>query len=157
MIWVEDCKLPPIAFSKVLKQMSEPTSSKWQVMFDICYALLPLLDPLPQYEGSPFDQSGLSQLEVFFSKLLTLLPGSMDSTKATRVTHAHIDKIQVFSGLLAEMDLFALIYLTVDFWEGNCQAPAPPLAPSLVLYSPLSSLLPPCIPLLYCIYTTTGN
>ena len=115
-----DCKLPPAAFDVVLGTMAQPTSSKWQVMYDICNKLSPLLEPAHGHASS------LPQLEVFFKKLLELLPGSAKpSINGKRVAHQHTEKIQVFAGLLADLELYALIYLTIDFWEANCQVPGP--------------------------------
>ena len=113
-IWVQDCKLEPDLFDTILGSMAEPTASKWQVMYDICRKLLPLLEPC----GSLLVlASRRCRLEIFLDRCRELNCGSMNDTRDKRVIHPHTDKIKLFSGALAELDVIAAIYLTVDAWE----------------------------------------
>ena len=69
-IWSTDCGLPHDQFN-ILSSMAEPTASKWQVLYEICIKLLPLLEPYSD-EGDPTDGWSTSMLEHFLTKLRKL-------------------------------------------------------------------------------------
>ena len=50
-VWVEDCKLPGNVYDRCLGMLPEPTESKWQVMYDVCFRLLPLFRVAPSQES----------------------------------------------------------------------------------------------------------
>ena len=111
--------LPVAFFDQNLKALTEPTEAKWQVMFDACYCLSPLLEPF----GDVLQISARRcYLEIFFEKCLTLFCGSTDQEKAKRVTHPHILKLQLLHGIFGKPEVYTAINLTIDAWEQNYQA-----------------------------------
>ena len=67
--------LPAQLFDEHYRSMPEPTEAKWQVMFDTCKYISPLLEP---YGNSPFIAARRAPLEIFFEKCLVLFCGSTD-------------------------------------------------------------------------------
>ena len=114
-------KLPPLPaafFHQNLKAMPEPTEAKWQVMFDTCVCISPLLDPF----GNVLQvASRRCMLEIFLEKCLVLYCGSTDQEKAKRVVHPHVLKVQLLAGIFGKPDVYTAIYLTIDVWEQNFQ------------------------------------
>ena len=110
-VWTVRCGLPLSDFRRSLRQLPEPTTSKWQVMYQCSFLLLPLVCPRP-------DTTALPMIEVFINELLQLHCGSLDVAKATRVLHPHANKIKLLAGLVSDMDMIAGCYLLVDVWEG---------------------------------------
>ena len=113
-IWVCECKLPAHLYDDILAHMSEPTSSKWQVMYDICKKLLPLLEP---HGNLLVPAARRCMLEIFLDRCRELNCGTTDDSRAQRVVHPHTEKVKLLSGALADLHLIGAIYLTVDAWE----------------------------------------
>ena len=109
-VWVRECKLPADCFD-LLAKMPEPTSSKWEVMYKVCKCLLPLLEPHGQLL---VPAARRCMLEIFLDRCRELNCGSMDDARAQRVVHPHTEKVKLISGALADLDMIAAIYLTVD-------------------------------------------
>ena len=77
--------LPAHLFDQHLRSMAEPTESKWQVMFDWCFALLPLLESF----GNVAQVSAWRcYLEIFFEKCLVLFCGTTDQAPCVPLTRA---------------------------------------------------------------------
>ena len=111
--------LPVALFDRNLRSAPEPTEAKWQVMFDTCSCLLPLLEP---FGNILRECARRCYLEIFFEKCLVLFCGSTDQEKAKRSAHPHILKMQLLYGIFGKPDIYAAIYLTIDVWEQNYQA-----------------------------------
>jgi len=119
-IWTKECGFPSDLFDRTLGKLPEPTSSKWQVMFGVCEALLPLLEPVAHGANRFLDAAARpSYLEAFLDKCALLMCGSVDQTKQTRVTHTHSDKITKLRGVFHQLDVEAGIHLMVDMGESN--------------------------------------
>jgi len=122
-IWVRDCGFPEALFDSTLGTLAEPTSSKWQVMYDVCNQLLPVFESAPSGCARLLQASErLTYLEAFLDKCAELMGGSLDSSKATRVAHPHADKIYKLMGIFRALDVEAGIYLMVDIGEANYKA-----------------------------------
>ena len=66
--------------------MAEPTASKWQVMYDICKSLLPLLEPA---SGVLAPASQLCRLVAMCQQLSC---GTTNDERDKRVVHPHTEK-----------------------------------------------------------------
>ena len=109
-IWVADCGLPGDLFDSTLGSIAEPTSAKWQVMFDLIFKLLPILEPIPKAKVLLGAAAAPTYIERFLDECLQLNQGSTDSTKTKRIVHAHTEKVQVLAAIFAQMDLIASMY-----------------------------------------------
>ena len=116
-VWVRECHLPADHFD-MLAKMPEPTSAKWEVMYKVCKSLLPLLEP---HGDLLVPAARRCKLEIFLDRCRELNCGSMDDERAQRVVHPHTEKVKLITGALADLDMIAGIYLTVDAWE-QCYA-----------------------------------
>ena len=79
-IWVEDCRLPPSQYDFSLGMLPEPTESKWQVMYDVCFRLHGLFDVAPGRQGL-----GSTMFEEFLAKCIDVLRGTEDRSSAKKV------------------------------------------------------------------------
>ena len=127
--WVVQAGLPTDLFDSTLGSMPEPTSSKWEVMAAASVKLLPILQPI---SGHLLGQAAApTYLEHFLDVNRLLFRGSTDEAKAQRVPHAHVEKVDVLSGIFHDLDIVAAIHLVVDVWEQSyhdfftfCKSPA---------------------------------
>ena len=84
-------------------------------MHDICLKLLPLLEPI---EGHALGAAAApTYIERFLDVCRLLNQGSTDSSKLKRIVHPHTEKVWTLSGIFADMDIIAAMYIIVDVWE----------------------------------------
>ena len=113
-IWVQVAKLPGVLYDKCLASIALATSSKWEIIFTICFKLLPILLPhtmheLPMHRNTPM-------LQLFLEKCRAFLRGEL-SMDGTKVSATVVEKVRWLSGVLYEGQLVGGIHLVVDVWE----------------------------------------
>ena len=74
-IWVKECQLPELLFDNNVRKLPEPTTSKWEVMFNVCRMMLILFDYPPTAVGQSKPQA--SYIELFLRRCRRLFRGSM--------------------------------------------------------------------------------
>ena len=94
--WCVDCGFDGALFDSTLGSMAKPTSSKWQIMYDIIKALLPILQPIaaPHPQALMGAAATPSYLERFLDVNAKLNRGTMDTLKPARVAHPHCMKVR---------------------------------------------------------------
>ena len=148
-VWVEDCSLPGIVYDKAFAHMPEPTESKWQVMYQVCFSLMQIFDVNVQHRGFR-----ASMIEEFINKLFDYVRGTADKvcararvrvrvrararvrvrmglfSKPSTLSHAQArpqdagkhacrQKLVTIGGLIRNLELPAAIHLIVDYHEQN--------------------------------------
>ena len=84
-------------------------------MHDICLKLLPLLEPI---DGHTLGAAAApTYIERFLDVSRTLNQGSTVAAAIKRVLHPHTEKVWTLSGIFADMDVVAGMYIIVDVWE----------------------------------------
>ena len=119
-IWVKECGFSEQLFNDTLGSMPEPTSSKWQVMYEVCLKLEPVLEPVVCGSNALLTTAERpSYLETFLDACRLLHCGSLDESKVQKVSHPHAYKIQSLTGIFAGLNVESGIYLIVDIGEAN--------------------------------------
>ena len=113
-IWVQVAKLPGVLYDKCLASIALATSSKWEIIFTICFKLLPILSPHAMHEHAMHRATPM--LHLFLEKCRAFLRGDL-SVDGTRVSAAVVEKVRWLSGVLYEGQLVGGIHLIVDVWE----------------------------------------
>ena len=80
-------------------------------MHDICLRLLPLLEPIRGHALG--NVAAPTYIERFLDVCRLLNQGSTDSAKLKRIVHPHTEKVQVLSGIFADMDVIAAMYAAI--------------------------------------------
>ena len=115
-IWVEVAKLPGVLYDKCLASIALATSSKWEIIFTICFKLLPILLPHDRHEHAMHRTTPM--LQLFLEKCRAFLRGDL-SVDGTKASAAVVEKVRWLSGVLYEGQLVGGIHLVVDVWEQN--------------------------------------
>jgi hypothetical protein len=113
-IWVDVAKLPGVLYDKCLASIALATSSKWEIIYTVCFKLLPILQPHAMHELSMHRATPM--LQLFLDKCRAFLRGDL-SVDGTKVSAAVVEKVRWLSGVLYEGQLVGGIYLIVDVWE----------------------------------------
>lgn len=113
-IWVEVAKLPGVLYDKCLASIALATSSKWEIIYTVCFKLLPILQPHGMHELSRHRATPM--LQLFLEKCRAFLRGDL-SVDGTKVSATVVEKVRWLSGVLYEGQLVSGIYLMVDVWE----------------------------------------
>ena len=113
-IWVEVAKLPGVLYDKCLASIALATSSKWEIIFTICFKLLPILSPHTMHEHAMHRATPM--LQLFLEKCRAFLRGDL-SVDGTKASAAVVEKVRWLSGVLYEGQLVGGIHLVVDVWE----------------------------------------
>ena len=119
-IWLDKCGFPAATFDYSLAQMPEPTSSKWEVMYQCCSRVQWLLQPVAHGSYRHLDMdSRPSYLEVYLDACRALHCGSTDQEREETISHPHKEKIKTLTGVFRRLDVEAGIYLYLDVGDGN--------------------------------------
>ena len=113
-IWVDVAKLPGVLYDKCLASIALATSSKWEIIFTICFKLLPILSPYGMHESAAGRATPM--LQLFLEKCRAFLRGDL-SVDGTKASAAVVAKVRWLSGVLYEGQLVGGIHLIVDVWE----------------------------------------
>ena len=88
--WITDCKFPAYLWDDTLGRMSEPTSSKWQVMHGLCETLIPLFEPVQDSTFTPACTP--TYLEKFLDVCARMYAGTTDELRTVRALHSSAKK-----------------------------------------------------------------
>ena len=113
-IWVQVAKLPGAVYDKQLASIMLATSSKWEIIYQTCFKLLPILLPHMQHEH--LQHRRVPMLVLFLEKCREFLRGDL-TVDGTKVAATVTEKVKWLSGVVHEGQLVGGVYLVVDMWE----------------------------------------